>query len=122
MFRFFRKQEPDEAEKINRILAHIEDEKPLFNRGGMVTTPKIMKEISLEDISFLLRLHDHGHWGTVHQVVALSNNQIAAGKRQGQIVSRYDWDTNEIMVVSEKVETKHPLTKIYFVHDDIDLS
>ena len=122
MFSFFRKQEPDEEGKINRIVAHIEDDKPLFNAGDLAVTPKIIKELQLENISFLLRLHDHGYWGIVPQVVALSNSHIAVGNRQGHIVSRYAWDANEVMVVSERVGTERPLTKMYFVHDDVDLS
>ncbi|MCB9444013.1 MAG: hypothetical protein H6669_07230 [Ardenticatenaceae bacterium] len=122
MFRFSRKQQPDEEEKIDRIVAHIEDKKPLFNTGSLAITPKIIKELQLENVLFLLRLHDHGYWGIVPQVVSLSNSHIAAGNRQGHIVSRYEWDANEVMVVSERVGTKHPLTKMYFVRDDADLS
>lgn len=122
MFRLFHKQEPDEEATIDRILTHIADEEPLFDIGSMVTTPKIMKELMLEDIRLLLRLHDHGYWGMVPEAVVLSNNHIVAGNRQGRIVSRYEWDANEIMVVSESVETNLPMTKIYFVRDDIVIS
>lgn len=122
MFRLFHKQEPDEEATIDRILTHIADEEPLFDIGSMVTTPKIMKELMLEDIRLLLRLHDHGYWGMVPEAVVLSNNHIVAGNRQGRIVSRYEWDANEIMVVSESVETNFPTTKIYFVRDDIVIS
>lgn len=121
MFGIFSKQGPGEEEEINRILTHIEDKKPLFDTGGLAITPKIMKELTPEDIGLLLRFHDHGYWGTVPSAISLSNQHIAAGTRQGHIVSRYAWDANEIMVVSERLETGRPLTKMYFIHDDINL-
>jgi hypothetical protein len=121
MFRFLSEQAPDEEEIVKHVLTKIAEERPLFDIGGLATTPKIMDELKFEDIGLLLRLHDHGYWGTVPEMVALSNKQIAAGTRQGHIVSRYEWEANEIMIVSEKEETKAPLTKIYFVRDDIVL-
>lgn len=83
MFRFFRKRKADQGVEMAHILKHIEEEKPLFRRGGLVTTPKITSELQFEEIGFLLQLHDHGHWGSVPRPVALSNDQIVGGNRQG---------------------------------------
>jgi hypothetical protein len=118
MLDFFQKQEDGEAEHIERILQRT-NEPPLFKGGALVTSPKIVRELTFEDIGLLLRLHDHGFWGKVPQMVVLQNNHIVAGERQGQIVGRYEWADNEIMIVTEGVGTKGCQTKMYFVRDDM---
>jgi hypothetical protein len=118
MLNFFKKREPSEAEQIERILECM-DEPPLFSGASLSTSLRIMRELTFEDIGFILRLHDHGFWGNVSQMVGLQNKHIVNGERQGQLISRYEWEDNEIMVVTEGIGTRNCRTKMYFVRDDI---
>jgi hypothetical protein len=94
-------------------------EKPLFSGGGLAVSPRIRQEFRSEEITMLLKFHDRGYWGNVAQAVALSHNEIVAGERQGEIVSRYSWQKDEIMMVTERAGAGTALTKIYFVHNDV---
>jgi hypothetical protein len=119
MFRMFRKQTFERSEKLSGILERVRIEKPLFSTGGLAVSPRIRKELRFEDITLLLKFHERGYWGNVPQAVVLSNHQIVAGERQGQIVSRYSWQKDEIMLLTERAGTGLALTKIYFLHDDV---
>jgi hypothetical protein len=119
MFRMFRKQTFERSEKLSGILERVGIEKPLFSTGGLAVSPRTSKELRFADITLLLKFHERGYWGNVSQAVALSNNEIVAGERQGQIMSRYSWQKDEIIMVTERAGTGLALTKIYFLHDDV---